>query len=146
MTSPNPTVDHYPFVIQEHQDAAGTHWDLMLQSPSDETKDDRILVTWKFSVPPRPKSLAHPLPARALANHRRHYLDYEGPISNNRGRCRIVDRGIFELITRRSDLWVVRFSGQVLVGKFTLSKIGDPDVWVMTPAHEKEAQDGGETH
>ena len=62
------------------------HFDLLLEF-------EGVLVTWELSVwlPTETQSI-HRLP-----DHRLVYLDYQGPISNNRGSVTRVDQGQFEL-------------------------------------------------
>src|SRR5262249_41898667 len=54
--------------------------------------------TWALDAPIAGLGLI--LPARPLGDHRLAYLDYEGPVSGNRGTVRRVDRG-----TYRARLW-----------------------------------------
>lgn len=124
----------FPFVVQEHHEDAGTHWDLMLHRPNfaaDADVNVKILATWKFSVPPLPENLQHPLSARALPDHRKAYLTYEGPISHNRGSCKILDRGRYDLIEWSADMWRVSFHGTKLQGCFILKKNNPPDGWIL---------------
>ena len=67
------------YVILEH-DHPFLHWDLMLEAGD-------ALRTWRLLAPP---SAAEPVPAQDLARHRKHYLDYEGPVSGNRYSIRVV--------------------------------------------------------
>ena len=62
------------FVILTH-DSPVLHWDLMLEQ-------GEILRTWRLAAPPADGQV---IEAEALADHRRHYLDYEGPVSGGRG-------------------------------------------------------------
>jgi hypothetical protein len=70
------------FVVLEH-DHPVRHWDLMLET-------GEVLRTWKLTAPPEPgKEIA----AIYLSEHRRMYLDYEGPVSGNRGHVARWDAG-----------------------------------------------------
>ena len=60
-----------------------------------------------------------------LLDHRKAYLDYEGPISGNRGSVFRVDRGDFELIEATDDSLVTRVMGTRLRGTVWLKKISD---------------------
>lgn len=65
------------FVILHHRLDDSEHWDLMLEYGDS-------LLTWQLpGDPTRPDSL--PMTARRIAGHRKAYLHYEGPISDNRG-------------------------------------------------------------
>ncbi|MFA5864834.1 MAG: hypothetical protein WC975_09115 [Phycisphaerae bacterium] len=112
------------------------HWDLMLHRPGKikKNENEKILAVWKLSVCPVPEKLNHPLSITALPDHRKAYLTYEGPISQNRGWCKIFDRGDYELVESRPDFWRVRFAGKHLSGRFVLQKIDGPDTWTLTKA------------
>jgi hypothetical protein len=94
------------FVILEH-DHPERHWDFMLEV-------DGVLRTWKLSAPPR---VDEPMPATASFDHRLMYLDYEGPVSGNRGSVVIWDRGTFAGDPgNRGTRVVVQLEGQKLRG------------------------------
>ena len=95
------------YVVLEHR-RDGVHWDFML-----EVEPGGALRTWAVDAPPAPGLT---LPARALADHRAAYLDYEGEVSGGRGRVRRVDRGAYEPVDWGPDLVRVRLSGGQLVG------------------------------
>jgi hypothetical protein len=99
------------FVVLEH-DWGGLHWDLMLER-------GEALRTWAIDAPIVP---GVELPARALADHRRLYLDYEGPISGARGTVRRVEQGRYEALHWAPDRVVVRLSGVQLVGDVELRR------------------------
>jgi hypothetical protein len=75
------------FVILLHvtppESERGTHYDLMLEQ-------DGKLLTWAIAEWPR---AGLKLAATRLPDHRPSYLDYEGPISGNRGEVTRVDAG-----------------------------------------------------
>lgn len=72
-----------------------SHFDLLLQA-------DEAALTWEL---PRLPMQGESLPVQRLADHRLHYLDYEGPLSENRGQVSAWDRG--------SLIWQVRRDGHV---------------------------------
>jgi hypothetical protein len=74
------------FVVLEH-DHPVLHWDLMLEAGD-------VLQTWRLTAAPEIGSNLND--ATALDDHRLAYLDYEGPVSGNRGRVRRWDAGVFE--------------------------------------------------
>jgi hypothetical protein len=80
------------FVILEH-DHPVLHWDLMLET-------GEILRTWRLAVLPKPKL---EIPATYLSEHRRMYLDYEGPVSGNRGRVARWDSGTYSVHEEHDD-------------------------------------------
>ena len=84
------------FVILHHRLADSEHWDLMLEYGD-------ILLTWQLPrVPTGRESL--PMLARRIADHRTDYLDYEGPVSGNRGMVNRIERGLAEILERGDTL------------------------------------------
>lgn len=59
------------------------HFDLMIE-------DGAVLVTFQLDGPP---AAGAPARGRRSFDHRARYLDYEGPISGDRGAVKIWDRG-----------------------------------------------------
>jgi hypothetical protein len=102
------------FVVLEHELPAdanrGRHWDLMLET-------DQALTTWAISQPP---DTPCDIDALALPDHRLAYLDYEGPVSGNRGTVTRWDRGGYEMLERASGVTRVRLDGTRLRGVATL--------------------------
>lgn len=88
------------------------------------------LATWKF--PATPESAAKsPIACRRIGEHRRDYLDYEGPISGDRGHVTRHDRGVCRVLVKAesnsegSSRWTVAFDGQHLHGRYDLVQEGD---------------------
>ena len=111
------------FVLLRHEMAAGAHWDLMLDAGD-------ALATWQIADDPvgwARATGAVRLRVRRLADHRRAYLDYEGPVSGDRGRVIRMDRGACELLACDARRWEVRLAGDLLCGVFTLSATGGGD-------------------
>lgn len=73
------------FVVLEHDSPRGRHWDLMLEL-------EGRLRTWALAAPPDTPGL---IPANALPDHRLVYLEYEGPISGDRGEVHRWDAGAY---------------------------------------------------
>ena len=88
------------FVLLEHV-WNGVHWDFMLEH-------GEVLRTWAIDAP---IVAGQDLPARALPDHRRIYLDYEGEISGNRGQVRRVDTGTYRTLEWSADRVRVRAGG-----------------------------------
>ena len=76
------------FAILEH-DHPHLHWDFFLEAPA-------ALRSWRLEQMPDDAGVVN---AEALPDHRKAYLDYEGPISGDRGSVSRVDRGEFVLIS-----------------------------------------------
>jgi hypothetical protein len=82
------------------------------------------LATWQLTSDPA--ALADPaltdaIPARRIGDHRRAYLDYEGPVSGDRGSVTRIEKGTYELIGHFPCGWTLRLSGALLNGEFNLS-------------------------
>ena len=104
------------FVILEH-DHPHLHWDLMLDAGD-------ALQTWRLAQPPDADSIE----ATALGDHRRAYLDYEGPVSGNRGTVKRWDAGTFtETPDSTSEARVLDFEGTRVRGRFRLWRFGQAD-------------------
>jgi DNA polymerase Ligase (LigD) len=101
------------FVLLEHH-WNGVHWDFMLES-------GEVLRTWAID---EPIVFGRDLPARALGDHRKIYLDYEGPIGGDRGEVRRVDGGTFRVLDWLSDRVRVELFGSQLVGEVDLRSTG----------------------
>ena len=108
------------FVVLRHDRPRGVHFDLML-----EVGD--VLKTWALPQPPQP---GLEIECEALADHRLAYLDYEGPISGQRGSVTRWDRGMY-VVERQSDAeWVIDLAGEQLTGRATLHRTAtDSNRW-----------------
>ena len=95
------------FAILEH-DYPILHWDFLLE-------DGDALLTWRLSAPLESGAV---LNALKTFDHRRLYLDYEGPVSGSRGAVTRWDGGTFEWEVREPDRIAVRLQGARLQGVF----------------------------
>jgi hypothetical protein len=116
------------YVILHHKLADGEHWDLMLER-------GQVLATWQLSTPPVDPA-ARPVQANRIGDHRKEYLDYEGPVSGDRGEVVRFDAGEYRAIECQPDRWVVELNGTVLKGPFLLTPDPDrrPDGWTLERA------------
>lgn len=103
------------FVILEHRQVQGVHWDLLLQQPY------RLLRTWALSRP----LTTHWQTARELPPHRLLYLTYQGPVSGSRGYVQRWDQGTYRLQHEGPDSVCVLLSGQRTRGVLHLDRDGD---------------------
>jgi hypothetical protein len=95
------------FAILRHESPHGVHFDLMLEL-------DGVLKTWAMPLPP---TLGEETDCETLPDHRIEYLDYEGPISGDRGDVTRWDHGVYTTESRSDDEWVVQFTGEKLVAR-----------------------------
>lgn len=115
------------YVILRHDTAPGSqrpmHWDFMLQAGD-------ILRTWALAREPRS---ADAVSAESLADHRIAYLDYEGPISGDRGSVTRWDEGTYEAISQADDEIVVNVDGKRLSGTVRLERTAEgTGNWLFT--------------
>ena len=103
------------YVILHHETPLGyakpSHFDLMLE-------DGDVLKTftlWEFP------SVNQVERAEPDFDHRLAYLDYEGPVSRNRGKVSQADSGTFAWILRESDRIEVELTGKRLQGTLRLA-------------------------
>ncbi|MBI2808544.1 MAG: hypothetical protein HYX68_26450 [Planctomycetes bacterium] len=101
------------FVILDH-DHPELHWDLMLEAGD-------ALRTWRLAEPPEP---GRTIDATALGDHRAMYLNYEGPVSGDRGTVKRWDSGTFEEMadstpTRR----MFSLTGRRVIGQVKLTQV-----------------------
>jgi hypothetical protein len=112
------------FVILEH-DYPELHWDFMLEC-------GEVLRTWRLAALPQE---GQPVSARASFDHRPLYLDYEGPVSGNRGRVKRWDGGTFQWVIPESGEpekeILVLLKGDRVQGRTLLSRLGE-DEWLFT--------------
>lgn len=113
------------FVILRHDSPRGLHWDFLLEM-------GQALKTWALPRPPEP---AVEMTCEGLPDHRLLYLDYEGPVSGDRGSVTRWDRGTYEVL-RQSDLeLVIDLSGEKLAGRVVLERSpDDPQRWWFSSA------------
>lgn len=105
------------FVVLHHElspeDSRPSHWDLMLE-------DDGCLQTWEL---PRPPADADGwFECRQLIDHRLEYLNYEGPISKDRGHVTQWDSGTFQWKSRSDSNLELRVFGRKVRGAWTLAR------------------------
>lgn len=97
------------FVVLVHE-WNGTHWDFLVE-------DGEALRTWAIDEPIVPGAI---LKARALPPHRPIYLDYEGPISGDRGHVRRLDRGEAAVVAWSDDRVELVLDGDQLNGRVAI--------------------------
>jgi hypothetical protein len=99
------------YVILEHNHP-DLHWDFMLEAGA-------VLRTWRLSACP---AAGQTVAAEPAFDHRPIYLDYEGPISGNRGSVMRWDAGTFTWIEDTAEGVTVALSGCRLHGMVRLRR------------------------
>lgn len=108
--SENPGRSGSRFVILTH-DYPFLHWDLMLE-------EGDSLMTFRLLKEPARESV---IPADPLPRHRIAYLDYEGPVSGDRGTVIRWDRGTCQLHEQTESRQVWFLNGSRISARVTLS-------------------------
>jgi hypothetical protein len=106
------------FVILLHSGHGLAHYDLMLEQAGG-------LATWQLAQDPLALPVAGRLPARRLADHRKAYLAYEGPVSGGRGSVQRIHAGSCQLLHAEDTLLQFRLEGPTCEGTFELRRQGD---------------------
>ncbi len=111
------------FVILEH-DFPERHFDFMLE-------DGGVLLTWRLAQWPLPHSSREP--ATQLADHRLHYLDYEGPVSGNRGTVLQQDSGTYHWLQRSPTGWKIHLQRATDVLEVTVEAVNHQQWFTCVP-------------
>jgi hypothetical protein len=114
------------FVIQEHTQDDGIHYDLMLEY-------GEALKTWRIPLSPT----VTPQTIEQIQDHRKLYLDFEGEISGNRGTVRIWDQGDYQLLQWGMDHMTINFEGKLLSGHFLL-QLTSQGTWQFKPTNPEK--------
>lgn len=118
------------FVLLIH-DHPFVHWDVLVEH-------GEVLRSWRLLESPARwlVQAAVTLSAEAMGDHRRMYLDYEGPVSRERGRVARWDHGQAEWLVESETLVRLRLNGSRLVGELTLNRETSQPLWTarLSPA------------
>ena len=99
------TMEELRYVVLHHTGVAEPHYDLMF-----ETAPGGKLETFRSHVWP-PVDDTEVVP---LGEHRREYLEYEGPVSGGRGRVKRVAAGTYRAISRAGNRREVELDGTIV--------------------------------
>jgi hypothetical protein len=112
------------FVLLRHECPPGfakpSHWDFMLEA-------DGVLLTWELRELPAAwdGTGLDSVNATWLPDHRLAYLDYEGPVSGDRGDVRRVAAGTFELLEQNEQRIGATFDSSTIRGTIELTRTTD---------------------
>ena len=90
-----------------------SHWDLMFQHGD-------CLRTWAVDQQPGSDACRE---AQELPGHRLAYLDYEGPVSGNRGSVVRWDVGVYQAVEVTLDRWLLDLEGERLRGRILFERV-----------------------
>ena len=114
----NPRMLRYVILAHDHP---FSHWDFLL-----ERQPGGALRSWRLLEEPVAGSCC---PAEALPDHRRLYLDYEGPVSGDRGVVAQVDAGTYAPAADSGPEWRIRLSGRRGLAAARLMRTAAGEVW-----------------
>jgi len=105
------------FVVLEH-DHPFLHWDFFIEQ-------EDALAAWRLLESPRAgvRIAAVPLP-----DHRRHYLDYEGPVSGDRGSVHRIHSGTLQK-SRTDEEWLYTVLDSELAQRCRLIRTSSDQLW-----------------
>lgn len=109
------------FVILTH-DWPFPHWDFLAES-------DGALRAWRLLAEP---AIGEDIPAEPNFDHRLFYLDYEGPLSGDRGSVSRWDAGTCEWLTDEPDRVEIVLNGSKLTGFAVIRPNGGAWVFRVT--------------
>ncbi len=101
------------------------HWDFLLEHGP-------VCRTWRLRKSP---DTSGEIPAEALPDHRLMYLEYEGPVSGDRGTVSVWDTGTFDWLVRGETVVEVKLMGCRLNGVVRLRCGQDSWVWSVGVEH-----------
>ncbi len=98
------------------------HYDLMLEQ-------DGALRTWALAHPPAANTA---IAAEQLSDHRLDYLDYEGPVSGDRGVVTRWDAGEYVMVEESPQRIIATLCGAKLHGRLELKEVEPGSVnWLV---------------
>jgi hypothetical protein len=107
------------YVILRHDGIDEPHFDLMFESAPGSS-----LNTWRSPRWP----IDRPTPLVPLGDHRREYLEFEGPVSGNRGHVTRVERGQFNRLAGSEPAFRITLERGI---ELEISRHGDQ--WLARP-------------
>src|SRR5258706_9114820 len=98
-----------------------------------------VLWTWSLDKLPAVGITGQ---AQALPDHRLAYLDYEGPLTGNRGSVERVEQGEYELLERSQMRVLIRLVGKTIRGILELHRTEESsDLWQAELRADNSAPD-----
>ena len=85
-----------------------------------------VLRTWALLEEPSAGQVQR---AEELPDHRPAYLDYEGPLSGDRGSVTRWDEGTYEPFEPNEGQWIIDLRGKRLAGRVRLTRSADAQFW-----------------
>jgi hypothetical protein len=99
------------FVIHHHL-AEKEHYDFMI-----ETKENEMLTTWRIALSDLDLlQKGAEVKAQRIQNHKKFFLDYEGPLSSGKGSIIIFDSGFCKINLKAGNRFECEISGEIFKG------------------------------
>ncbi len=119
-----------------------SHWDFMLESEERlRTWDLRQLPAgWAehLGLPSSESESESEVIALPLPDHRLAYLDFEGPLSGDRGSVRRCDQGTYKFFQETEEKLIVVLTGKFLRG--TVQLVREKESWLLALAESKKQE------
>jgi hypothetical protein len=126
-----------PTALLHHTTAEGSHYDWLLTNPHEPTGR---LWTARVTIPSRLWAALGSWTLTPIPPHRRIYLSYQGPLSDNRGSVTRVDEGTILPLLWTSDRIEVCLSMRYCKGIVRMRK-RSPDCWTARIEAERRLND-----
>lgn len=118
------------FTILTH-DHPYLHWDFLVEN-------GETLLAWRLLEEP---DSMNPFAVEPLPDHRTLYLDYEGPVSRNRGNVAQWDTGICEMTESPEFGFTFELEGKRLKGRLRLEWVEGESRWICYPPGSSSGSD-----
>ena len=109
------------YVVQEHKQENGVHWDLMLE-------DNGVLITFQMAHPP--SLMPEKCSIQKIFDHPLRFLHYEGPVQNHTGCVKIADSGTYEARSFTDTEIQICFAGAILQNSYHMVE-ENHNLWSM---------------
>ena len=85
------------------------------------------LMTWRIAIDDL-SSLMNGIEINGtrIADHRKTYLDYQGPVRSGSGRVELYDTGICDCLPPLNERYVIKISGRKLKGELIIDEGSSP--------------------
>ena len=111
------------FVIQEHTNPEGVHWDFMLEL-------GQCLQTYRLQIAPE-DMLKKQTAGERIPDHPLKFLTYQGPVNNGTGTVSIAEQGTCRIISQDQGRIELSLKGKILNGNCTLTQIKE-NKWLFS--------------
>ncbi len=117
-----------PTVLLRHDSPAGLHHDWLLGDPQLVDDPEARLWTARVGPPSTDWTALGSWDLEPIQPHRRHYLTYQGPLSNGRGTVQRVDEGSFVPLIWTDRRILIDLTMRHCTGRIELTRLS-PTHW-----------------